>query len=335
MSYIFDALQRSQAERTERDKTGSIATIELLERTERETTAQWKSEQLAELPTSAGVEHSGVLFDGEGFGPGAAEADPMVIAKALHDEERRETFSQFQTIEDFEAKNSSLVCLTDPNSLATEAFHLLGIRLRNLQRERRLKILLVTSTVPAEGKSTVAANLVCTLGSGGRQKVLLLGGDVRRPSLSQLFGFTTVPGLCDYLQGKRSLTACLYRLSNAGVWILPSGDNAGGSLELIQSPQLPKLMTTLGSWFDWIVIDSPPVLPIVDTSVWARVADGILLVARQGTTRKRELQKGLEALDHEKLIGALLNASTSVTNHDNYYYLRESETTSRSDAGRA
>ena len=325
MSYIFDALQRSQAERAEADKTGLAAAIELLEHAEREVAGQWNSEQPQEQDTEKGPEPLGPLFSGDGFGHGAAGTDPIAITRALQDEERRETFSHFQTLESSLSTNSRLVCLSDANSPATEAFHLLGVRLRNLQRERGIKTLLITSTIPQEGKSVVAANLACALGSGERQKVLLIDGDMRRPSQSQMFGLANVPGLCNYLQGKRSLTACLYHLAEAGIWILPSGDGPGGSSELIQSPQLPKLMATLGSLFDWIVIDSPPVLPMVDTSVWARQADGILLLARRGTTKKRKLQKGLEALDPSKLIGAVLNTSMSALDNDYYYYADSSE----------
>jgi capsular exopolysaccharide synthesis family protein len=255
----------------------------------------------------------------ESFGGGAQESDLTAITTGLRDEERRQFFSQFQTLET-ESSYSRLVCMGESDSPATEAFHLLGVRLRDLRRERELKSLLITSTVPQEGKSVVAANLACTLGSGARQKVLLLEGDVRRPTQGEIFGLAQVPGLSNFLLGKRSLTASLYHLPKAGIWILPAGDNQRRFRELIQSPQLPTLMTTLGSWFDWIVIDSPPVLPLIDTSVWARLADGILLVARRGITRKRKLQKGVEALDTHKVIGALLNSSRSAVDGYDYYY---------------
>jgi capsular exopolysaccharide synthesis family protein len=334
MSYIFDALQRSQAERTEANKTGSMATLELLERTEREASAQWNAEFPAEPIVEAVQETQGPLLSGEGLGPGAVDDDPSVITKALEDEERRETFSQFQALQSSRSSESRLVSLSNTDAPAREAFHMLAVRLNNLKRTRELKSLLITSTVPGEGKSLVAANLAISLGGGERDRVLLLDGDLRRPSQSQLFGFAKVPGLINYLQGERSLTACLYHLPEAGIWLLPAGDNANGSAELIQSQQLPKLMDTLSQWFDWIVIDSPPVLPVVDTSVWARLADGILLVARHGTTKKRTLQKGLEALDPSKLIGALLNASKSANDNDYYSYLGPSEASRQSDAGR-
>ncbi len=79
------------------------------------------------------------------------------------------------------------------------------------------------------------------------------------------------------------------------------------------------MMDQLTAWFDWIIIDSPPVMPLADTSVWMRLADGILLVARQGTTEKRQLQRGLEAIEPKKLIGALLNGSKRRTSSDYYY----------------
>jgi capsular exopolysaccharide synthesis family protein len=320
MSYIFDGLQRAQAERGAANEQKSLAAIELLERAERQATAQGSSELLQEQPAKDKTKHHGPVLGDESFGSGAKESDLTAITNALKGEERREFFSQLQTLEVTQSGTSRLVCLGDSDSPATEAFHLLGVRLRDLRKERALKRLLITSTIPQEGKSLVAANLACTLGSGARQKVLLLEGDVRRPAQAGIFGITQVPGLCDFLLGKRSLTASLYHLPKAGIWILPAGDNEGSFRELIQSPQLPSLMTTLDSWFDWIVIDSPPVLPLIDTSVWARLADGILLVARRGTTRKRKLQKGLEALDTNKVIGALLNSSRNAIDGYDYYY---------------
>ncbi len=90
-------------------------------------------------------------------------------------------------------------------------------------------------------------------------------------------------------------------------------------LELLQSGRLSTLMDQLNALFDWIIIDSPPVLPLADTSVWMRLADGILLTTRQGTTEKRQLQRGLEAIESKKLIGALVNSSENAATSDYYY----------------
>ena len=99
---------------------------------------------------------------------------------------------------------------------------------------------------------------------------------------------------------------------------MPAGTSPQNPLEVLQSAKLNALMAQLAEWFDTVVIDSPPVLPLADTSVWMRLADGIILVARQGITEKKQLQKGLEAIDPQKLIGALLNCSQNQAN--SHYY---------------
>jgi capsular exopolysaccharide synthesis family protein len=214
---------------------------------------------------------------------------------------------------------SRLVSLTDQASLGAEKFRFLGVRLRQLRQTRSLKTVLITSTIPEEGKSTVSANLAITLAQRRQQKVLLLEGDLRRPSLSAQFGLREPrPGLSEWLQGDLGTITSIYHLQDAGFWFLPAGGQSESNLELIQSERLSRLMSQLTGWFDWILIDSPPLAPLADTSVWMRSADGVLLVAREGTTRKRQLQRGLHGLEKSKLLGVVLNSSTN-TDHDNYY----------------
>jgi capsular exopolysaccharide synthesis family protein len=193
------------------------------------------------------------------------------------------------------------------------------VRVRHLRRDGALKKVLITSTIPQEGKSMVAGNLACTLGLRTQQKILLLEGDLRRPSLSHMFGLGRNPGLCELLERESSLTASIYHLVSPNIWILPAGSVPSNALELLQSGRLSALMDQLTGLFDWIIIDSPPVLPLADTSVWMRLADGILLTTRQGTTKKRQLEKGLEAIEPKKLIGALVNSSKNATASDYYY----------------
>ncbi len=227
---------------------------------------------------------------------------------------------QFQSITMPDSPAASrLICYTQRQSGTAEAFRLLGVRLRHIRRDRALKRVLVTSAIPQEGKSMVAANLACTLASTTKQRALLLEGDVRRPSLSKTFGLVRRTGLCDWLRGETSLTSCIYHLDGPNFSFLPAGTAQSDPLELLQSGRLPLLLDQLASWFDWIVIDSPPILPLADTSVWSRLADGILLVARQGITEKRKLRRGLEAIERRKLIGALLNSS-SIASGEGYYY---------------
>jgi capsular exopolysaccharide synthesis family protein len=215
--------------------------------------------------------------------------------------------------------DSRLVSLTDQASLSAEKFRFLGVRLRQLRQTRSLKTVLITSTIPEEGKSTVSANLAITLAQRRQQKVLLLEGDLRRPSLSGKLGIREpLPGLSEWLQSDLGAITSIYHLQETGFWFLPAGGDSENNLELVRSERLSRLINQLTDWFDWILIDSPPVAPLADTSIWMRAADGVLLVVREGTTQKRQLQRGLGALEQSKLLGVVLNSSTNIE-HDNYY----------------
>jgi succinoglycan biosynthesis transport protein ExoP len=127
------------------------------------------------------------------------------------------------------------------------------------------------------------------------------------------------------LQGDSGPAESIYYLEEAGLWVLPAGSTPRNALELMQSGRLSAMMDQLTAWFDWIVIDTPPVLPLADTSVWMRLADGVLLVARQGTSEKRQLQRGVEAIERSKLIGALLNCSSNASHKDYYYHYKPAD----------
>jgi capsular exopolysaccharide synthesis family protein len=306
MSNIFDALQRSQAERRGITASSVPGASELLEIAEQEAT-----EQVAKFishETNIGTE---------------APPEPQLPTTAMRQQFPQEaadvdSLHRFPFIRAVLTPQSRLVSLTAEDTLAAEKFRFVGVRLRQLQASRKLKRVLVTSTIPEEGKSTVAANLACVL-ARRTPKTLLVDGDLRRPSLAALFGLGKIPGLCDCLQGESGPMDNIYRLEERGCCILPAGNARSNPLELMQSGRLPALLDQLTSWFDWIVIDSPPVLPLGDTSIWMRLVDGVLLVARQGVSEKQQLKKGLEQIEASKLLGAILNGAAN-SNHDNYYY---------------
>ncbi len=319
MSQIFDALQRSEAERAGSPLEAPLQPNDMLRRAERQIASKWESQKVLGNSDSLGVEE----LNGEGaqhvFGALTSGSSAAGIADSPKHDDRLRILGQFQTLQISLAPENRLVSLTEQDSPAAEAFRLLGVRVRDLSRTRMLKKVLITSTIPQEGKTTVAANLAFTLARSTQQKILILEGDVRRPALSQMFGLQGNPGICEWLRGDHKLTSCIYYLEGPGVWIMPAGSSPQNPLEVLQSVKLNALMAQLADWFDCIVIDSPPVLPLADTSVWMRLADGIILIARQGTTEKKQLQRGLEAIEPQKLIGALLNCSKN-QNHSHYYY---------------
>lgn len=325
MSQIFDALQRSEAERNGSDAAATARATELLQRTEGlaavgrpgiETRNAWNMPVVTEAGAAVAEAVPGPAL---GVGADLLNANTAPSSDTRRAEEHADGPMQCEVLSVSASPESHLVSLPDSESPASEAFHLLGVRLRHLRRQRPLKKVLITSTIPQEGKSVVAANLACTLALRTQQKVLLLEGDVRRPTQSKIFGLANKPGICEWLKGERSLVKCMYRLEGPGIWIFPAGRVIGNSLELLQSGGATPMMEQLMNWFDWVVIDSPPILPLADTSVWTNMADGILLVTRQGITQKRQLKRGLEALGTQKLIGAVLNSAKNVA-HTDYYY---------------
>jgi len=331
MSHIFDALQRSEADRFGTELPASPSATELLQRAELRAGSQGQSGMSPEERSGPEFADSDLSYAPQDLLAGALGQGLSVAADVSRTDEYWEVFNQFRVLEVPSSPQNRLVCLADKESPAAEAFRLLGVRLRHLRRDRPLKRILITSSVPQEGKSLVSANLACSIASGTRRRTLLVDGDLRRPSLSQIFELGSLPGVCDWLQGDRDLTSSIYHLEAPGIWILPAGNTPGNPLELIQSTRVPALMDELSALFDWIIIDSPPVLPLADTSVWARLADGILLVARQGTTERRKLQRGLEALEPNKLIGALLNCFRGSMNEDYYYYRRQPDASRPAD----
>jgi capsular exopolysaccharide synthesis family protein len=290
MSNIFDALQRAEAENAGAEVPGLALATELLRSAE---------QRMREGSVPVDQQPRVDAFDANPPAPATEQIERCpVLPVAIGDESR-------------------LVSVTEEGSLAAEKFRFLAVRLRHLRQSRTLKKVLITSTIPQEGKSTVSTNLACTLARRRNQKTLLLEGDLRRPTMANQFAIGKIPGLCEWLGGQTE-TINIYKLESLGLWVLPAGITPQNPLELMQSGKLSLLMEQLEAWFDWIVIDSPPILPLADTSLWSRLADGIVLVTRKGITQKQQLQRGLEAIDKSKLLGALVNSSISVS-HTDYY----------------
>jgi len=245
---------------------------------------------------------------GQGSFPG--ESAPMAADLLRAVETESLGLEEIRILQPVMRPESRLVTLTDEHSLGAEKFRLLGARLRHLQAQRGIKKVLVTSSVVEEGKSLVAANLALTLAQA-KLRTLLVEGDLRQPSLSQLFGLGKLRGISEWGQAEESVARYLYRLNGVPLWFLPAGAVPGQPLKILQSPRLSELITQLSSWFDWIVVDSTPLLPLADVNVWARLTDGMLLVIREGRTPGKLLRKALESLDNPKLIGVVFNEATA------------------------
>lgn len=206
-------------------------------------------------------------------------------------------------------RSGRLLALTDENAAPAEMFRILANRLAGVRRSIPLKILHVTSSTVGEGKSVIAANLAVTLARRPETRVLLIEGDLRRPSLARLFGVSGAEGIAEWWEhGAEPCGPAIHAVRGTALAVLFAG-RGGHSPEILDTPQLPAMLERFGQQFDWIVIDSPPVLPVADAARWAAWADGTLLVMRAGYASRHLVEKAMASLDRARIVAAVLNES--------------------------
>ena len=172
----------------------------------------------------------------------------------------------------------------DDSARGTEEFRTLRSRLYHLREKMPLKKLLVTSALPKEGKSFTSANLAQVMVRQHGRRVLLIDADLRGPRLHLMLGTTPGPGLSDYLQGRNDEFSIMQRGPMENLFFIPSGTGIEDPAELVGNGRLKMLLQRLEPLFDWIIIDSPPAVPVSDASVLAKACDGVLMVVRSNST---------------------------------------------------
>ena len=212
-----------------------------------------------------------------------------------------------------------------------EQFRSLRSRLEEFRAMNRLQSLLVSSGVPQEGKSFIAANLALSLALHKSSKVLLVDGDMRRSTLQEYFGCEAHPGLSDYLSGKCELVQAMQRPSQAStparliapflnnLVLIPGGSVGDRAADLAGSPRFEEMLRVANEHFDWVIVDSSPVIPVSDSVSMGRACDAVLLVARQGVTSYTVAQRAQHELKASNIIGFVLNAVRNPPSPDSYY----------------
>jgi capsular exopolysaccharide synthesis family protein len=200
-----------------------------------------------------------------------------------------------------------LVAALVPHSLAAEQYRSLRTRVKQAEHGRSMRAIVVTSPAKGDGKSLTAANLALTMAQEFQQRVLLLDADLRRPSVHRLFGLPDGPGLTDVLMGGAELNDALVQLSDHHLTVLPAGAPPSHPAELLGSSAMRRLLDTLRTRFDRVLIDMPPVAPLADLHIVAAMADGVLMIVRAGVTQKPDIERALSGLDMSKVLGLVLN----------------------------
>jgi capsular exopolysaccharide synthesis family protein len=224
---------------------------------------------------------------------------------------------------------------------AVEQFRGLRSHIYQARYESPMKTVLIASGMPAEGKSFVAANLAMTLARNSIHNILLIDGDLRRPTLHTLLGAPNTVGLSNYLEGTAGMTEIMQRDSGHGkgasdgagsianLTFISSGKTSDNSSELVANHRIEDLVQAAAPHFDWIVIDAPPVLAVTDAVELSRAADAVLLVARAASTPFEVAQRAKEAFGSARILGFVLNdikrapATGSYNYNYNYYYSQE------------
>jgi succinoglycan biosynthesis transport protein ExoP len=222
---------------------------------------------------------------------------------------------------DPEAKKRPLIVHMDPHSSRSEAFRQLRTNLQFIDVDRPARSMVITSSIPEEGKTTTAANLAIALAQGGI-RVLLIESDLRRPRLADYLGIEGAVGLTSVLIGAADVEDAVQHWGEDGFLdVLPSGPIPPNPSELLGSRGMAALIRDLERGYDLVLIDAPPLLPVTDAAVLANVVSGALVVVRHGHTKREQLTRAIQSLRAvDAHIFGLVLTMTPTKGPDAYYY---------------
>ena len=209
----------------------------------------------------------------------------------------------------------------DDSRLGAEEFRTLRSRLYQIREKMQLKRLLVTSALPKEGKSFVAANLAQVLVRQHGRRALLIDADLRNPGMHRHLGAAQSPGLAEYLLGECDEFAALQRGPMENLFFLPAGRDVASAPELLSNGRLKLFLQRVEPLFDWIILDSSPVIPVSDATLVAGSCDGVLMVVRSNVTPSDLARRAREEFPDKLLLGVVLNGAPSgKLARSKYYY---------------
>ncbi|MGB6383722.1 MAG: CpsD/CapB family tyrosine-protein kinase [Terriglobales bacterium] len=211
----------------------------------------------------------------------------------------------------------------DDSRVGAEEFRTLRSRLYQIREKMPLKRLLVTSALPKEGKSFVAANLAQVLVRQHGRRALVIDADLRNPGMHRHFGAAQSPGLSEYLLGECDEFAALQRGPMENLFFTPAGRVAGSAPELLANGRLKLFLQRVEPLFDWIILDSSPVIPVSDATLVAGACDGILMVVRSNATPSDLARRAREEFPDKLLLGVVLNGTPSGKLAQSKYYYGE------------
>ena len=206
------------------------------------------------------------------------------------------------------------------SAIAAEQFRTLRSRLYQLRGSQQLRTLLVASSVPAEGKTFVTNNLAQAIIRQHDRRCLIIDADLRCSRLHVPLGAPPSPGLTDYLLGEADETTVIQHGHEGNLCFIPGGKEVANPSELLLNGRLKTLLERVTPIFDWVILDSPPLLPVADASLLADHVDGVILVVRAASTPTGAAERACQELQGRNVIGVVLNAVEQSQTYGSYYY---------------
>jgi capsular exopolysaccharide synthesis family protein len=213
-----------------------------------------------------------------------------------------------------------LIAVSQPRSAYTEQFRALRTKILEAGERMQMRAIVVTSAGIAEGKTLTALNLAWLLAQTEGIRALVIDSDLRRPCATDYLGLEPRAGLSEVLGGELRLEDAIVRLEPAGLHLLPGGRPRDDVAELLSGPSYARILSEVRRMFDYIIIDAPPLGIFTDANVLMSRADGGLLVVRAGKTRFSTVDKLLEQMPRERLLGVVLNRTEEQPEEASYYY---------------
>ena len=234
--------------------------------------------------------------------------------------------AKIETIPFTPSPDASLLDASRPSESPAEEFRSLRTRLNHLQSLQPIHSIVVTSASPAEGKSFSVTNLALAQSQLEGNMTLLADFDFRRPVVHTLFQVPRGPGITDYLQGKVALEQIIKRVEGTNLCIMPAGEAVLNPLELLNLPEVKNLLDRLPTIFNWVLLDTPPVLFAADANLLSTLCHGLVLVVRIGTTTIDSVTRAMGSLCQNNILGILVNGAhkgelySKYTYYHSYYY---------------
>lgn len=218
------------------------------------------------------------------------------------------------------APDSLLIDVSRPHEAPMEEFRTLRTRLNHMKSLQPIHSVVVTSPSPAEGKSISATNLALAQAHLAGNIILLADFDFRRPIIHTFFQIDRAPGITDYLMGKAALHQVIKKIAGTNLYIMPAGEAVINPLELLNLRDVKLLLDRLPSLFNWIILDSPPLLFAADANLLSTLCHGTLLVVRIGHTTIDSVTRAMQSLCNNNVLGVVVNAARRGELYSKYTY---------------